>query len=77
MPDDKPLSDTEAYDRLHAASLALGTAPGSTVRADTALRAARRAMSILQFGLVAAAEAGSDHVDGIIPPASSPVPSPD
>lgn len=67
MRDEKPLSDNEAHDRLVAARDALGDAPGATKRANTALEAARRAMTILQLGLVAAAEANSDQVEGIIP----------
>jgi hypothetical protein len=41
MADHKPLSDNEADDRLKAALAALG-AQGATVRANTALIAARR-----------------------------------
>lgn len=67
MPDDKPLSDNEAHERLVLASYALGTAPGATTRADTALQAARRALAILQFGLVKASDEDTDEVDGIIP----------
>lgn len=67
MRDEKPLSDNEAHDRLVAAREALGNASGATVRADTALRAARRALNILQVGLVAAAEANEDQVAGVIP----------
>ena len=52
MADDKPLSDNDADDRLKAALQALGTAPGSTVAGDTALQAARRALSILSWSLL-------------------------
>ena len=65
MADDAPLTDEQAYDRIYAASQALGSAPGGTTRADTALKAARRALTILQFGLVAAMENDSDHVEGV------------
>lgn len=67
MADDKPLSDNQAGDRLHAALEALGTAKGETVRADTALAAARRALRMLQLGLLVASEKGEDQVPGIIP----------
>ena len=66
MRDEKALSDNEAHSRLVAAREALGDAPGATKRANTALEAARRAMTILQLGLVAASEANSDQVEGII-----------
>lgn len=52
--DDRPLSDNEAHDRLHAAEEALGRAPGATVRADTALSAARKVLSLLKLCLVVA-----------------------
>jgi hypothetical protein len=48
------LSDEEAYEVLHAALLKLGQSPGKTVRANTALTAARVALSGLQMGLLAA-----------------------
>jgi hypothetical protein len=54
MTDNKPLSDNEADDRLKAALNALGAAPGVTVVADTALAAARKALSVLSLGLIAA-----------------------
>lgn len=56
--DDKPLSDNEAGDRLHAAEQALGTAPGATVSANTALTAARKALALLKLGLIAAGVRG-------------------
>jgi hypothetical protein len=52
--DNRPLSDNEADDRLKAALNALGEAPGITVAADTALAAARKALSLLSLGLIAA-----------------------
>jgi hypothetical protein len=52
MADDKPLSDNDADDRLKAALAALGTAPGRTVAANTALQAARRALSMLSWSLL-------------------------
>ena len=57
MADNRPLSENEADDRLKAALSALnalGEAPGVTVAADTALTAARRALSLLSLGLIAA-----------------------
>jgi hypothetical protein len=54
MADNRPLSDNEADDRLKAALNALGEAPGVTVAADTALAAARKALSLLSLGLIAA-----------------------
>jgi hypothetical protein len=65
MPDDKPLSDDEAHARIHAAALALGSAPGATTRGDTALKAARRALGILMYGLVKAIDENSDRVEGV------------
>lgn len=64
MPDE-PLSDTEAYDVLHRAFLALGSAKGETVRADTALSAARRSLLLLQMGLLQASDEGSDGIVSI------------
>ena len=54
MTDNRPLSENEADDRLKAALNALGEAPGVTVAADTALAAARKALSLLSLGLIAA-----------------------
>jgi hypothetical protein len=54
MADDKPLSDNDADDRLKATLEVLGTAPGRTVVADTALQTARRALSIISWSLVTA-----------------------
>lgn len=67
MADDEPLSDNQAGDRLHAALEALGDAPGATVRADTALKAARRALSLFQLGLLMASEKGDDTLPGVRP----------
>ena len=54
MTDNRPLSENEADDRLKAALNALGEARGVTVVADTALTAARKALSLLSLGLIAA-----------------------
>ena len=61
MSDDTPLTDTQAHDRLHAAREALGEASGETVQANTALEAARKALVLLQFGLIAASEKTSEQ----------------
>lgn len=52
----KPLSDNEADDRLKAALAALGTAPGATTSADAVLKSARKALTMLSLGLIAANE---------------------
>ncbi|MDX1006752.1 hypothetical protein GOE08_07615 [Sinorhizobium medicae] len=54
------LSDDQVYERLHAAYLALGREEGETVRGDTALKAARRALTLLQMGHVAAQDSAGD-----------------
>ena len=54
------LSDDQVYERLHAALLALGREDGATVRGDTALKAARRAIVLLQMGHLAAHDRDSD-----------------
>jgi hypothetical protein len=54
MSENSPLSDNEADDRLKAALDALGEAPGVTAAANTALAAARKALSLLSLGLIAA-----------------------
>lgn len=64
MADDKPLNDTEAWNRLHAALEALGTAPGRTTAADTALTAARRSLVLLQMGILKSAEADQEPFKG-------------
>ncbi len=65
MADEKPLSDNQAGDRLHAALEVLGTARGETTRADTALTAARKALRMLQLGLLMASEKNEDRVPGV------------
>jgi hypothetical protein len=50
----KPLSDNAVWDRLHAALEALGDDDCETVRGDTAMAAARKALTLLQWGLVKA-----------------------
>lgn len=63
MPDDKPLSDSAADDRLKAALGALGDAPGATVRADTALQAARKMLALLSMGLICAGVKAESEAD--------------
>ncbi|GJE00548.1 hypothetical protein [Methylobacterium isbiliense] len=67
---DRPLTDEDVHDRLHAALEALGDGRPETIRGYTAHTAARRALALLQFALVAAMEAGSDHLPGVAPPLS-------
>jgi hypothetical protein len=65
MANRDPLSDDAAYERLVDALNALGNEPGATVRADTAIKAARRSINLLMFGLLAAQASGSDKVPGV------------
>ena len=53
----KKLTDIEAYDRLHAAALALGSEGALTPAADTALRTARLAIVSFQMALIRAMDA--------------------
>ncbi len=62
----RKLSDQEALDRLARASDALGVEEGATVPGNTALEAARRAVTMLLLGLEGAGE----------PPTRSPEPEP-
>lgn len=55
------LSDDQAYERLHAALLALGGEEGQTVRGDTSLKAARQSLALLQMGLLKAMDDDSDR----------------
>ena len=54
MVDDDPLSDNAAHDRLYKALETLGEAPGASISADTALKAARRCLRLLALGLLCA-----------------------
>lgn len=56
MSEKPPLSDDEVYERIHAALLALGRGDGATVRGDTTFKAARKALSVLQLGLLVSME---------------------
>ena len=59
------LLDDQVYERLHAAYLALGREEGETVRGDTALKAARRALTLLQMGHLAAQDSADDKNQAI------------
>lgn len=61
------LTDEDVHELLVAATYALGDAGGATVRGDTAIKAARRALALLQFALVSAMESGADQVHGVLP----------
>ena len=61
---DETLSDEQVWNRLHAASEALGQTKGATVAGDTALTAARRALVLLQMGVLKSAEADQDQFKG-------------
>ncbi|MDW9699112.1 hypothetical protein GOB04_16830 [Sinorhizobium meliloti] len=54
------LTDNQAHDLLTNARMTLAQATGETVRAETALRAAEKSLMLLSFGLLMAAEEGSD-----------------
>ena len=70
---DEKLSDNQVWDRLHAAREALGQAEGSTVAGDTAMTTARRALLLLQMGVLKSSE--PDQVTA--PAETSPGPIPD
>jgi hypothetical protein len=59
------LSDNQAHDRLVEARRALGDDAGLTKRADTALKAARQALTGLATALLIASETDSDEVPGV------------
>jgi hypothetical protein len=70
------LSDNQVGDRLHAALEAIGTDEGETIRGNTALVAARQTLSLLQQGLLIAAERNSDHISTmmnqpVVPPSKT------
>lgn len=50
------LTDDEAHERLVKAQQALGVEVAETTWANTALEAARKALALLQLGLVAASD---------------------
>jgi len=53
------LSDNQVGDPLHAALEAVGIDEGETIRGNTALLAARQTLSLLEQGLLIAAERNS------------------
>jgi hypothetical protein len=53
---DEKLSDIAVWNRLQVASEALGEAKGQTVAGNTALEAARRALLLLQMGVLQSSE---------------------
>lgn len=67
MREKRPLTETEVHDRLVAAREALGEEAGETELGLNTLTTARRALSILQIGLVKAMEEDSDRNEAIIP----------
>jgi hypothetical protein len=60
------LSDNQVRDRLHAALEVLGTDEGE-IRGNTGSVAARQALTLLEQGLLIAAERNSDHLRGNSP----------
>ena len=66
MSGNPPLTDDEAHTVLTEARMVIAQSKGQTVRAETALRAADRALLILSLGLLMAVEEGSDGNKAII-----------
>jgi hypothetical protein len=66
------ISDIEAGDRLAAARDVLGHERGATTAGNTALEAARKALSLISLGLIAAGEKREATADP--PPPSPPQP---
>jgi len=54
------LTDEQVHERVYLAMLSLGKEEGETVRGNTTLEAARRALMLLQLGLVNAMEKNED-----------------
>ncbi len=65
---DRKLSDEEAMNRLGRASDALGVEPGASVRAATALTAARAALVMLMVSLEIATDEDSDEIKAVLKP---------
>ncbi|MCR4265870.1 hypothetical protein [Nitratireductor sp. ZSWI3] len=61
----RKLTDDEVYEALHQALLALGRREGATRQGETALKAARRALRLLQMGLVSIQERASEEMPSI------------
>lgn len=66
------LSDNQVHDALHAAIEALGERDATTVRGRTALEAARKALRLLQAGLVFAMVREEEKEGSTAPASSSP-----
>lgn len=64
----KKLDDTQVYDRLHAALLALGKEKGETIAGHTTIQTARAALASLQQGLLMALDSDDDRNTAIIDP---------
>ena len=62
----RPLTDNDVHDLLCKAREVLGSGESETVRGQTALIAARRALVLLQIALVSAMEAGT-HLSAVMP----------
>ena len=60
------LSDNQVGDRLHAALEAVGIDEGEAIRGNTALLAARQTLSLLEQGLLIAAERNSDYMSTVM-----------
>ena len=61
------LTDNDVHERLYAALIAVGVDDAETVRGNTALEAARKALTLLMFGLVKSMDDGADTIEGVIP----------
>jgi hypothetical protein len=60
------LADNQIGDRLHTALEVLGTDEGETIRGNTALVAARQTLTLLEQGLLIAAERNSDCLSTVM-----------
>jgi hypothetical protein len=60
---DQKLSDEQVWNRLHAASEALGREGGATTAGNTALEAARRSLILLQMGVLKSSEDAKDRAE--------------
>ena len=66
MADDKPLTDNQVHDRLIAAMETLGSASGETVHGDTAIKAARRSLVLMQLAVLTAQAKAEDSAESEI-----------
>jgi len=76
MSEKPPLTDDQVYERIHAALLALGREKAATVRGETSLKAARKALTLLQLGLLSAIEQSSDKNRAVKAPDEPSAPRP-